>query len=104
MAARPHSFSTEQFGPTVERLMREARITYRVLAARTGLSPGYINHLVHGKRPVPGYDVVRRFADALDVEPEHFVEIRRRAVIERLETTPQEIDRLFARMNPDSSW
>jgi transcriptional regulator with XRE-family HTH domain len=103
MVARRHSFSTQRFGPTVERLMQEASMTYRDLGHRTGLSAGYIHHLAHGRRPVPTDDVIRRFAEALDVKPDYFVEVRLRAVIDHLETAPREIDRLFARMNAAGS-
>ncbi|HZT93705.1 MAG TPA: helix-turn-helix transcriptional regulator, partial [Gaiellaceae bacterium] len=74
--ARRRRFSEEAFGPTVQRLMDEQGLTYRQLAARSGLSAGYLNHLVHGNRPVPSNEVVRALARALDVEPEHFREYR----------------------------
>ena len=77
--------STEHFGPTIERLMEETGATYRGLAAMAGLSAGYLNHLVHGNRPVPSNDVVRRLADALGVEADHFREYRLRVIMERLE-------------------
>ena len=96
--ARKRRFSDEAFGPTVESLMNEAGVTYRELAAKTGLSAGYLNHLVHGNRPVPSNDVVRTLADALDVEPEHFREFRLRAITERLEAMPEMIDRLYRRL------
>ena len=51
--ARRRRFSEEPFGPTIEQLMAESDVTYRELAARSGLSAGYLNHLVHGNRPVP---------------------------------------------------
>ena len=37
--------------------MDETGTTYRGLADKTGLSAGYLNHLVHGNRPVPSNDV-----------------------------------------------
>lgn len=77
--------------------MNEAAVTYRELAARTGLSAGYLNHLVHGNRPVPSNDVVRTLADALGVEAEHFREFRIRLITERLEQMPELVDRLFRR-------
>jgi transcriptional regulator with XRE-family HTH domain len=95
--ARRRRFSEEPFGPTIENLMNEAGVTYRELAARTGLSAGYLNHLVHGNRPVPSNDVVRTLADALAVEPEHFREFRLRVITERLESMPDLIDRLYRR-------
>jgi transcriptional regulator with XRE-family HTH domain len=70
--ARKRRFSTEPFGPTVQALMAETRTTYRALSARTGLSAGYLNHLVHGNRPVPSNDVIEALAKGLHVEPEHF--------------------------------
>ena len=96
--ARKRRFSMEPFGVTVETLMNEVGVTYRELGAKTGLSAGYLNHLVHGNRPVPSNDVVRTLADALDVEPEHFREFRLRAITERLEAMPELIDRLYRRL------
>ena len=96
---RRRRYSTEAFGPAVERLMTESGVTYRALAAKTGLSAGYLNHLVHGNRPVPSNDVVRTLAEALDVEPEHFREYRVRVITERLETMPELVDRLFKRLS-----
>ena len=96
--ARKRRFSEQPFGATVESLMNEVGVTYRELAAKTGLSAGYLNHLVHGNRPVPSNDVVRTLADALDVEPEHFREFRLRAITERLEAMPELIDRLYRRL------
>ena len=96
--ARRRRFSEEAFGPTVERLMGEVGVTYRELASRTGLSAGYLNHLVHGNRPVPSNDVVTTLAEALGVEPEHFREFRLRVITERLEEMPELIDRLYRRL------
>ena len=96
--ARRRKFSEEPFGPTVERLMGENGITYRALAERTNLSAGYLNHLVHGNRPVPSNEVVQTLASALGVEPEHFREYRLRVITERLEALPELIDRLYKRL------
>jgi transcriptional regulator with XRE-family HTH domain len=96
--ARRRRFSTEPFGPTVERLMDETGTTYRGLAQATGLSAGYLNHLVHGNRPVPSNEVIQTLADALGVEPEHFREYRLRVITERLEAMPGMIDRLYKRL------
>jgi transcriptional regulator with XRE-family HTH domain len=96
--ARRRKFSEEPFGPSIERLMTETRTTYRALAAKTNLSAGYLNHLVHGNRHVPSHDVVETLADALDVEPEHFREYRLRVITDRLEAMPQLVDRLYRRL------
>jgi transcriptional regulator with XRE-family HTH domain len=95
---RRQRFSEDAFGATVERLMNEQGITYRALADRTKLSAGYLNHLVHGNRPVPSNDVVETLAEALGVEPEHFREYRLRVITDRLEAMPDLIDRLYRRL------
>jgi transcriptional regulator with XRE-family HTH domain len=97
--AKRRRFSEEAFGATVQRLMDELGVTYRQLATKTGLSAGYLNHLVHGNRPVPSNDVVKTLAAALEVEAEHFREYRLRAITERLEAMPELIDRLYKRLD-----
>lgn len=96
--ARKRKFSEDRFGATIERLMAEKGLTYRGLAAATGLSAGYLNHLVHGNRPVPSEDVVGRLADALGVEPAYFREHRLRVISTRLEEMPEMVDRLYKRL------
>lgn len=96
--ARKQKYSEDAFGATIERLMGETGLTYRGLAARTDLSAGYLNHLVHGNRPVPSKDVVGRLARALGVEAEHFREYRLRVIADRLEEMPDLVDRLYKRL------
>jgi transcriptional regulator with XRE-family HTH domain len=95
--ARRRRFSEEPFGPTIQRLMNERDVTYRALADQTGLSAGYLNHLVHGNRPVPSDDVIAALGKALGVQPEHFREVRIRRIAER-EAMPELIDRLYRRL------
>ena len=97
--AKRRRYASEAFGPAVERLMNESGVTYRALAAKTGLSAGYLNHLVHGNRPVPSNDVIELLASSLDVEPEHFREYRLRVVTDRLEAMPDLVDRLYRRLS-----
>jgi transcriptional regulator with XRE-family HTH domain len=96
--ARRQRFSDEGFGATVERLMNETGTTYRALADKTSLSAGYLNHLVHGNRPVPSNEVVETLARALGVDPEYFREYRLRVITQRLEEMPELIDRLYKRL------
>ena len=95
-------FSEEPFGATLERLMADAGITYRGLAEKTGLSAGYLNHVVHGNRPVPSDDIVARLAAALGVGSEHFLEVRIRAITARLEALPDLVDKLYKRLRDES--
>ncbi len=99
---RKRRFSEDPFGPTIERLMDEAGVTYRGLAAKTDLSAGYLNHLVHGNRPVPSNEVIERLAAALSVEPAHFVEYRLRVITDRLQKLPAMIDRLYKQLGSRS--
>jgi transcriptional regulator with XRE-family HTH domain len=78
--------------------MNESGVTYRALAAKTGLSAGYLNHLVHGNRPVPSNDVIEMLSKSLDVEPEYFREYRLRVITDRLEAMPDLVDRLYRRL------
>jgi transcriptional regulator with XRE-family HTH domain len=96
--ARRRRFGEKPFGPTLQELMAETGTTYRALAQRTGLSAGYLNHLVHGNRPVPSNEVIAGLAEALGVEPEHFREYRIRVITERLEAMPELVDRLYRRL------
>src|SRR3989442_12323773 len=95
--ARKRRFSEDSFGPTIERLMGEAGLTYRSLAEKTKLSAGYLNHLVHGNRPVPSDHVIKTPSPALRVEAEHFREYRLRVIIDPLERLPSLIAKLYQR-------
>lgn len=96
--ARRRRYSEQPFGQTIEELMAETGTTYRGLADKAGLSAGYLNHIVHGNRPVPSNDVIERIADSLSVEPEHFREYRIRVITDKLEQMPDLIDRLYRRL------
>lgn len=96
---KARKFSMAPFGETVEALMTEKGLTYRALADKTKLSAGYLNHIVHGNRPVPSNDVIAKLAKALGVKAEHFREYRIRVITDRLEKAPELIDRLYKRMS-----
>jgi transcriptional regulator with XRE-family HTH domain len=96
--AKRRAYSDEALGPTIERLMAETGLTYRALADKTGLSAGYLNHIVHGNRPVPSNDVLAKLADAFCVAPEHFREYRIRVITDRLEELPKLVDRLYKQL------
>jgi transcriptional regulator with XRE-family HTH domain len=98
---RRRRFSDEAFGPTLEQLMDETGVSYRRLAEKSRLSAGYLNHIVHGNRPVPTNQVIATIAKALGVEPEHFREYRIRVITERLERMPDLVDRLYKRLSSE---
>jgi transcriptional regulator with XRE-family HTH domain len=97
--ARRRRYSEQPFGTTIEELMSETGTTYRGLADKADLSAGYLNHIVHGNRPVPSNDVIERIADSLGVEAEHFREYRIRVITDKLEEMPELIDRLYRRLS-----
>lgn len=96
--ARKRRNSEEAFGATVERLLAETGMTYRALAEKTGLSAGYLNHVVHGNRPVPSNDILAKLARGLGVDAAHFLEYRLRTITERLERQPKLVDRLYKQL------
>ena len=87
------------FGPAVERLMLEKGMSYRALAAITGLSGGYLNHLVHGNRPVPGNDVIERIAAAFEVDAAAFRDYRLRMVWESIRSRPELVEQLYRELD-----
>ncbi len=92
-----------EFGAALARLMAERGLSYRQLASRTGLSGGYLNHLVHGNRPVPANEVIANVAKALDVPPETFRDYRMRVVWEALRARPEMVERLYRELGPGAS-
>ena len=96
--AKRRAYSDDGLGITMERLMTETGLTYRALAEKTDLSAGYLNHIVHGNRPVPSNDVLARLAEAFGVKPEHFREYRIRVITNKLEQLPDLVDRLYKRL------
>ncbi len=87
-----------RFDPGLERLMRDAGVSYRALAERTGLSAGYLNHLAHGNRPVPSDDVIKRIAKAVGVKPDRFVEYRIRRIADVLQRKTDVADRVYGEL------
>jgi transcriptional regulator with XRE-family HTH domain len=99
MPAKKRTYSKESLGPAIERLMAETGITYRALAEKTGLSAGYLNHIVHGNRRVPSTAVITKIGKAMGVKPDYFREVRVRIIIDKLEETPALVDRLYKRLS-----
>src|SRR5436305_14425942 len=75
-----NSRASVPFGEGVQTAMRKKGISYRSLAETTGLSAGYLNHLVHGNRPVPANNVIESVAKAVGVRPTEFREYRIRRI------------------------
>jgi transcriptional regulator with XRE-family HTH domain len=91
-------FSDDSFGTAVEVLMQDLPLTYRELAERTGLSAGYLNHIVHGQRPVPERPVLVEIAKALGAAPDLFFDYRLMEVADSLRDRPDLVDGLSLRL------
>jgi transcriptional regulator with XRE-family HTH domain len=88
--------NSQPFGVALETRMRDKGISYRALAEKTGLSAGYLNHLVHGNRPVPANPVMQSIAKAVGVKADSFREFRIRKVSEALAKKPELVDKVYA--------
>jgi transcriptional regulator with XRE-family HTH domain len=86
----------ERFPVALKGLMEERHLSYRQLAYKTKLSPGYLNHLTRGTRSVPADGVIRTIAAALRVPPDFFLDYRLRQVVGFLEGSAQLIDVLYS--------
>ena len=87
--------SSVPFRRGLESLMHERGVSYRGLAQQIGLSAGYLNHIVHGNRPVPSDEVIERIAAALGVASDRFTEYRIRRIDAVLERKPGLADRTY---------
>jgi len=87
--------ASEPFGPAIEKLMGEKGVSYRAMAEKTGLSAGYLNHLVHGNRPVPANSVMEKVAKSLGVKADRFREYRVRRISDHLAKKPELVDKLY---------
>ena len=87
--------ASQPFGVALEARMRTKGISYRALAEKTGLSAGYLNHLVHGNRPVPANPVIQSIAKAVGVKADSFREFRIRKVSEALAKKPELVDKVY---------
>src|SRR5437588_4007247 len=60
----------KKFPEFLEELRQAKQISKKDLAARSGLTPGYISLLTRGERTAPSEDTVNALADALNLDAE----------------------------------
>lgn len=89
-------WSQDDFPAALSGLMRSRGLTYRQLAHRTGVSCGYLNRVARGGKAAPPDALIGAIAQALRVEPEHFLEYRLRQVRAALGGSPELLDALYA--------
>jgi len=88
IVVRQEPYTQEPFHVALDFLMKRRKLSYRMMAYKTGLSAGYINHLSKGSRPAPSDQNIVVIARALHVEPDFFAEYRLRFVMRILENSP----------------
>ncbi len=86
---------SQPFGEALGARMRAKGVSYRALAEKTGLSAGYLNHLVHGNRPVPANPVIQSIAKGVGMRADSFREFRIRKVSDTLAKRPDLVDRVY---------
>ena len=98
------------FGATLRQLRREAGITQRVLAARTGLDFSYVSKLENSRVPSPAADTVVKIARVLGVIPDELLALSGKLssdVTDAVASMPgaQEFLRLSAQLSlTDEEW
>jgi transcriptional regulator with XRE-family HTH domain len=97
MAAAP-KYAKQPFGIAFVELMKLRGMTYRQVAEASGLSAGYLNHIVKGNRPVPEDGQLDRIAKALGVPSDYFMEARIRAIVAQMDKEPQLVNRLYKQL------
>lgn len=85
----------------VARLLAERSISQRTLANELGVSQGWLSRALRGERPFPP-ELIEATAKLLGVQPSHFIEYRRAAVIRAIDEDPTLLDRMY-RQVPDIS-
>jgi len=99
-----HRQSTRAFAEEVPRLLAERGLSQRKLAQMIDLNPSHLSRVLRGAdRTHPSTDLIRRIAEALDLPPEYFPELREAAVLERIKSDPELRDQLYKQLEADTS-
>lgn len=61
---------SDNFGKTLKKLRKQRGYTLEQLSELTGISPSYLNRLEKGTRRSPGYIVIIKLANSLNVNPQ----------------------------------
>src|SRR6185436_19799381 len=64
------------FGAKLKRLRRDAGVTQRALAERTGLDFSYISKLENDRNPPPAADTIVRICEALKIPAERLLALK----------------------------
>jgi transcriptional regulator with XRE-family HTH domain len=63
----------KKFGARIRALREGQQISLRKFADKVGISPTYLSKIERGDFPPPGEETVKRFAEALDQDPDELL-------------------------------
>jgi transcriptional regulator with XRE-family HTH domain len=63
----------KSFGSTIRRLREGQQISLRKFADKVGISPTYLSKIERDEFPPPGEETVKKFAVALDQDPDELL-------------------------------
>jgi len=88
------------FAEALPELLREREMSIRQLARLTGVGNAHLSRLLRGVgyRTKPSKELARRVAQALDLEPDFFLEYREAVVVEAVRRQPQLREELYDRL------
>lgn len=63
----------KNFGATIRELREGQQISLRKFADKVGISPTYLSKIERDEFPPPGEETVKKFAEALDQDPDELL-------------------------------
>ena len=73
-------------------------MSLRALAREVGVDHGYLSKAIRGAGKVPSLRLAFQVAEALELRPDHFLEVREQFVVDRVREDPALRDRLYRRL------
>ncbi|MDD3520418.1 MAG: hypothetical protein PHU65_04180 [Actinomycetota bacterium] len=85
------NYTNKSFSEAFEEILRERRIKLRSLGIKTNLNYSYFSKIIR-KQKVPPIDTIENISNALEIEPEFFIEYRIHKICEILYNNPDLVD------------
>ncbi len=88
------------FAEELPGLLRERQMSIRELARRAGVGDAHLSRLLRGVgyRTKPSKVLAKRVAEALELEPDFFLEYREAVVVEAVRMRPRLREELYNRL------
>ncbi len=85
------NYTNKSFSEAFAEILKERQIKLRSLGTKTNLNYSYFSKIIR-KKKVPPIDTIENISNALEIEPEFFVEYRIHKICEILYNNPQLTD------------